>query len=72
MFLFVLDVGSDVAHEPLRQFGEVVDVVQRVQDAVYESLRQLTHRSHLLQAYHLGGAFADDALQTVLISFELA
>ena len=72
VFLFVLDVSADVAHESFRQLGEVVDVVQRVQNAVYESLRQLTHCRHFLEAYHLSSAFANDVLQPVLVPFELA
>ena len=49
--LVVLDVGLDVLDQSLREFREVVDVVQGVQYAVDESLGQFTHRGHLFLAY---------------------
>ena len=72
VFLLVLYVGLYVLDETLGELGEVVDVVQRVQDAVDESLGELTHGGHLLESNHLGSTLLDDALQAVLVLLKLA
>ena len=72
VFLFVLDVGLYVANQSLRELREVVDVVEGIEDAVDESLSELTHRGHLLQTDNFGGAFLHEVLQALLILLETA
>ena len=67
MLFLVLHIGPDVTYKAFRQFGEVDDVVQRVEDTVYESLRQFAGRRHLLQSHDLRRAFLHDFLQPVLL-----
>ena len=45
---FVLDIGLNVFHESLRQLREIIDIVERVEDTVDQSLCQFTDGGHLL------------------------
>ena len=44
----VIDIGLNVFHESLRQLREVIDIVERVEDTVNQTLCQLTDSGHLL------------------------
>ena len=72
--LLVAYVFDGVSNEILRELCEVVDVVQRVEDAVDESLCELSHGGHLLLpdklvlcADEVGGALLHDGFQPVLV-----
>ena len=73
LFVHVLFLGFHVVlhilHKTLRELGEVVDVVQRVQNAVDESLCELTGSCHFFESHHFGRAFFHKFLQScVLVS----
>ena len=72
MVFLILHIGLDILHETLREFGEVVDVVQWVQDTVDETLRQLTCCSHLLQTDDLCRTFLYHFLQMDLVLLQFA
>ena len=53
LVLVVLDVCLNILDQSFGEFRKVIDIVQRVQDAVDKSLRQFTDGSHLLLTYQL-------------------
>lgn len=73
----VLDVVPEVVEQPDGHLGEVDDVVHGVQDAVDESLGELTHGGHLLLAYEfvlsvaqVSGTFLDDVFELDLVALQ--
>ena len=70
--LLILDVRLGILDQAFGELGEVVDIVQRVEDAVDQALRQLTGGGHLLQSNHLGRTVLDDELQPFLVLLQLA
>ena len=67
VFLLILDIGLHVFYQTFRELGEVIDVVQWVEDSVDESLGEFTCCSHLLQSHYLRSTFLDEILQTYLL-----
>ena len=77
MLLLVLDVGLHILYKSFGEFGEVIDIVQRVENAVDESLGEFTHGSHLLLlnelflgALHFGRTLLNNLLKHDLITLQ--
>jgi len=68
--LVVFNIRLDILDKTFREFCEVINVVQRVQDTVNKSLSKLTHCSHLLEFHHLISTLLNKLLQSDLIILE--
>ena len=72
LLLLLLHIRLDIPHQSLGEFGEVVDVVQGIEDAVDESLCQFSGGGHLLEPDDLCRAFPYKRLQPHLLFLEPA
>ena len=79
VLLFILDIGFDILHQSLGELGEVVDIVQGIQNTVDQSLGELTHSNHLLLlnelilgTLHLSRPLLDNLFQKHFVSFQLS
>ena len=69
--LLVFYIGFDILDQSLREFGKVVDVVQRIQYAVNQSLGKLGNGSHLLQLDDFCSTLFNQIFQAVFLSLQL-
>ena len=77
LVLVVLDVRLNILDQSFGEFRKVINIVQRIQDAVNQTLRQFTNGSHFLLSnqFILGiaevsRALLNDTLQPVLFHIQ--